>query len=149
MKLPGCNGSNNSTHTTESHVSCESSKARLSQASHRRRPATRRCRPSCRPPHHHQGRPSDGLVIGHGTKGETAPHRGEESTFTPAGAPMQQHTASKVRLAIGCWHTSLLAVLGLVFGGLRETCLDSCPKGFMWFAAWGKTLWKVPAVVAL
>ena len=40
IKLPVCNGSINSSHTPKPHVSCESSKARLSWACHRRRSAT-------------------------------------------------------------------------------------------------------------
>ena len=88
-----------------------SSKARLSWASHHRRPATPwYCRPSCRPPHR-RGRPARGLVMGCETERNEAPHRQRKSTFTLGAAPMGQHNASSVRPAIGCWYTSLSPVL--------------------------------------
>ena len=84
-RLPGRNGSNNSTHHG---ITCVL-QTRLSLTSHRR-PATRRRRPSCRPPHR-RGRPADGLVTRN-----RAPHREETSTFTLGAAPMAQHNARSV-----------------------------------------------------
>ena len=103
-RLSGCNGSNNSTHTSGPHVSCESPNARLSRGSHRRRPATRRRRPSCRLPHP-KGRLADGFVIGHGTEGNTASYREERVHIHSRCCPVG------TALAIGCWYTSLLPVL--------------------------------------
>ena len=57
---------------------------------------------------------SVGLVIGRGTQGNTAPHREEKSTFTQGTALMEQHNASRVRPAVGCWYTLLLPVLSCV-----------------------------------
>ena len=83
--------------------------------------------PSCRPPHL-QGHPSDGLVIGHRTKKRnTAPQR-EESTFTPAAAPLGQHTASKVKPVMVCWCASLLPVLVPVLGGFVWRVLTSVTR---------------------
>ena len=45
------------------------------------------------------------------TEGNGEPHREVKSTFTLGAAPMEQHNASRVRPAIGCWYTSLLPVL--------------------------------------
>ena len=45
----------------------------------------RRSRPSCSPP---RAASADGLVIGDGTKRNTTPQRGDESTFTLAADPL-------------------------------------------------------------
>ena len=67
-------------------------------------------RPSRRPPHRRR-RPADGLVIGHGTEENTAPHRDKEIHIPSGCCPDGQHNSSRVRPAIGCWYKSLLPVL--------------------------------------
>ena len=111
-RLPDCNGRNNSTHT---HTGATTCLARVPKRAHLGAAIVVVQQLDGVAPHAVHLIAKAALLVdlrwGMGQKGTQHHIERRESTFTLAAGRMGQHTARKVRPAIGCWCTSLLPVL--------------------------------------